>query len=148
MRIKWASRLPELREMFPQSLGFIPKKCVNEYHRNDSLGFSSRGWWETIPHLVITPSWLRPMYHYEVDAVFPISGRKSEKQSNGKIMYWWYMWSERVFVLVRVKMHKNGYFVRKNFFFLKKNWNIELKLSLFSKMNLESRWKYWIDNNI
>ena len=60
MRIKWASRLPELREMFPQSLGFIPKECVNEYHGNDSLGFSSHGWWETIPHLVITPSWLRP----------------------------------------------------------------------------------------
>ena len=46
--------------MFPQSLGFIPKECVNEYHGNDSLGFSSRGWWEMIPRLVITPSWLRP----------------------------------------------------------------------------------------
>ena len=61
MRIKWASRLPELREMFPQSLGFIPKEFVNEYHGNDFLGFSSRGWWETIPCLAITPSWLRPI---------------------------------------------------------------------------------------
>ena len=60
MRIKWASRLPELREMFPQSLGFIPKEFVNEYHGNDSLGFSFCGWWETIPPLAITPSWLRP----------------------------------------------------------------------------------------
>ena len=31
--------LPELREMFPQSLGFIPKEFVNEYHGNDSLVF-------------------------------------------------------------------------------------------------------------
>ena len=55
-----------VREMFPQSLGFIPKECINEYHGNDSLGFSSRGWWETIPHLVITPSWLRPISSRDV----------------------------------------------------------------------------------
>ena len=64
MRIKWASRLPELREMFPQSLGFIPKEFVNEYHENDFLGFSSCVWWETIPCLAITPSWLRPKFVY------------------------------------------------------------------------------------
>ena len=39
MRIKLVSRLPELREMVPQSLGFIPKEFVNEYHENDSQGF-------------------------------------------------------------------------------------------------------------
>ena len=42
--------MPELREMFPQSLGFIPLKFVHEDLGNESLGLSSCRQWETIPH--------------------------------------------------------------------------------------------------
>ena len=55
MSIQNGKHCHRVRASFPRS-----SLTNSKYHGNDSLGFSSRGWWETIPRLAITPSWLRP----------------------------------------------------------------------------------------